>query len=399
LSSGKSISPAGLASGALVRPVMPELDTLRGIACLAVVFLHGFAWRYGTSHFSRPQRTFMLLTQPGWMGVNLFFVLSGFLITGILIDSKQRRNYYQRFYTRRALRILPACYLLLLVLGIIGSASWSFVGLGFLYMANMTSFFGVSMDYGPLWSLAVEEHYYILWPALVRKLTLRGIAIAAAVIFLGTPLLRGVAFYTGHPAGIDWYTWFVADGLAMGSLLAVALRTTITRRQTIFLSAGLMSFAAGAAVVGRPFGLLTRQRLMGAALQYTFIHIFFAGVLLLFLIAGTSQYRGWVNNKILQFFGYISYGLYLFHWLVFHLYDKFCGRYWPQWAAGEWHFGLVVLRFTISLLVATGVTYLSRRYYEEAFLRLKDRFGAGRRAALEKELENAVPVEKEAVTS
>jgi peptidoglycan/LPS O-acetylase OafA/YrhL len=306
--------------------------------------------------------------------VNLFFVLSGFLITGILIDSKHAEKYYQRFYTRRALRILPACYSLLLLLGIIGQASWGFVGMGFLYMANLTSFFGVSMDYGPLWSLAVEEHYYILWPAIVRKFTLRGIAITAGMIFLVTPLLRGVAFHSGHVA--DWYTWFVADGLALGSLLAIVLRTTITRRQTINLSAAMMGVTAGAVVIGRPFGLLTRQRLLGAALQYTFIHIFFAGLLLFFLWAGTSQYRQWVNNGVLRFFGYISYGLYLFHWLVFRIYDEVCNRYWPQWSAREWHFGLVALRFGIAGLAATGLAYLSRRYYEEAFLRLKDRFAS-----------------------
>jgi peptidoglycan/LPS O-acetylase OafA/YrhL len=357
----------------LIRPVMPELDTLRGIACLGVVFLHGFEWRYGTAHFAGPERIFMEATQPGWLGVNLFFVLSGFLITGILLDSKHEPRYYQRFYTRRALRILPACYLLLVLLKILGQASWGFVGLGFFYLANMTSFFGVAMDYGPLWSLAVEEHYYLLWPTVVRRCTTRGVALAAVTLFLAMPLFRGLAFYSGHPAGIDWYTWFVADGLAAGSLLAVLLRTAITRKQTALLSTTLVGMSVVAAIVGRPFGLLTRQRQLGAAFQYTLIHIFFAGVLLFFLLVGSGARRWWVNNRLLRFFGYISYGLYLFHFLVFRLYDQVCSRYFPQWEAADGHFGLIVLRFVIAVLAATGLTYISRRYYEEFFLRLKKR--------------------------
>jgi len=76
---------------------MPELDTLCGIAVLGVLFLHGFEWQYGGMRFGRLGTSFLRITQPGWIGVNLFFVLSGFLITGILYDSKDRPNYLQTF--------------------------------------------------------------------------------------------------------------------------------------------------------------------------------------------------------------------------------------------------------------------------------------------------------------
>ena len=89
----------------LLRSVMPELDTLRGMAILGVLFLHGFFWPYSGLHFGRLGTLWLNITQPGWLGVNLFFVLSGFLITGILIDSAAGPDYYRRFYTRRALRI------------------------------------------------------------------------------------------------------------------------------------------------------------------------------------------------------------------------------------------------------------------------------------------------------
>ena len=162
----------------LIRPVMPELDTLRGIAVLGVFFLHAFSWQYGGLHFGALGRFFLAATQPGWIGVNLFFVLSGFLITGILLDSKGNPHFYRRFYTRRALRILPAYYALLLLLLLLHSSSFGFVGLSFVYLANVTDLFGVACGYGPLWSLAVEEHYYIFWPAVVHKLSTTRVAAA-----------------------------------------------------------------------------------------------------------------------------------------------------------------------------------------------------------------------------
>src|SRR5450631_2462129 len=121
----------------LIRPVMSELDSVRGIAIIGELLLHGFYWQYSGFHFSGLPRLFLLATAPGWLGVNLFFVLSGFLITGILLDSKEKPQYFRRFYTRRALRILPAYYLLLILLAVIHSASAAFLGLSFVYLANV----------------------------------------------------------------------------------------------------------------------------------------------------------------------------------------------------------------------------------------------------------------------
>src|SRR5580704_15140333 len=101
----------------IVRPRMPELDTIRGIAILSVVVFHGLggiAWSSAT--YLGWQRAVIVASRQGWAGVNLFFVLSGFLITGILLDSGHKPGYYARFYTRRAVRILPAYYLMLLVM-------------------------------------------------------------------------------------------------------------------------------------------------------------------------------------------------------------------------------------------------------------------------------------------
>jgi peptidoglycan/LPS O-acetylase OafA/YrhL len=359
---------------ALIRPVMPELDTVRGIAVLGVLLLHAFSWRYGGFHFGPLGRVFLAATQPGWLGVNLFFVLSGFLITGILLDSKGNPYFYRRFYTRRALRILPAYYALLILLLLLHSSSFGFVGLSFVYLANVTSLFGIACSYGPLWSLAVEEHYYIFWPAVVHKLTSGRLAAVSVGIVVFVPILRAVCFTLGWGKdGLAWYTWFVADALAAGSLLAIILRTAITRKHAIRLCASLLSCGIALGILGRPFGIATRERLLGAALQHTTIDIFSAGVLLLFLLAGSGAKKNYVNNSVLRFFGYISYGLYLDHLLAFRIYDRICFRYRPGMVPSNDHFELVLLRFVVAATLAIGAAYLSRKYFEERFLRLKDR--------------------------
>jgi peptidoglycan/LPS O-acetylase OafA/YrhL len=187
------------------------------------------------------------------------------------------------------------------------------------------------------------------------------------------PALRAVSFHYGYTAGLASYTWFVADGLAAGSLLAIVLRTAITRQQVISLCTALLVGGAMLAVVGRPFGILTRDRLLGAALQHTVIDIVFGGILLLVLLVGTSTRKGYVNHPVLRFLGYLSYGLYLIHLLAFRMYDRLSRNFWPQLQPSDGHFGLVVLRFFIAGGFAIGLAYLSRTYFEERFLQLKDR--------------------------
>ena len=357
----------------LVRNFMPELDTLRGIAVLGVLFLHGFSWRYGDLHFTGMARIFMRLTQPGWLGVNLFFVLSGFLISGILLDSKDQPHYYRRFYTRRALRILPPYYLLLALLAILHQSSPGFLVLSFFYLSNLTSFFGASMGYGPLWSLAVEEHYYIFWPAVVRNLKTQTLTVFLLAVCVVVPIARILTFRYAHGEGLGWYTWLVADGLATGGLLAIFLRKPISRSQARTLACLLLMAVPLIGAAGARFGILTAQRLLGAAFQYTLISLFFAGFLLLFLLLGTNPWKKYVNNPALRFFGYISYGLYLIHFLIFRLYDIAIARFSPGLEPSAETFHLVWLRFLVVAAVSTGLAYLSRKFYEEKFLRLKDR--------------------------
>src|ERR1700761_4819432 len=179
----------------ILRPVMPELNTVRGVAVLMVFLFHAFEdFIPAAQHLPAWERVFLSTLSLGWMGVNLFFVLSGFLITGILLGSVSRPHYYSRFYRRRALRILPAYYLLLVVLVLVSRLSFvrqhtslAFAGLSFGYLSTLTPLLGVPRDYAPLWSLAVEEHFYLIWPTAVRVFTRRGLVIAAASICICEP--------------------------------------------------------------------------------------------------------------------------------------------------------------------------------------------------------------------
>jgi len=365
---------------------MPELDTLRGVAILLVVFFHGFS--VGTAGLSGLPRILVTATKPGWVGVHLFFVLSGFLITGILLESKEKPHYYRNFYIRRALRILPAYYLLLAVLwllpriGIVDhrEVSLGFIGLSFVYLSNVTTLFGVPMQYGPLWSLAVEEHFYLLWPTAVRFCSRRRLAFLAGTVFLGCPLLRALAYALKLQYG-SGYTWLVADGLAAGALLALFCRQPGRERRSV-LRVSLLCMAAALLllVVGLPFGILRSATLLGGgSLRVTLLNLFFAGALAAILLIGTSRWRRLVQVPILQFFGEISYGLYLIHMLCFDVFDHFAVRYIPSLSetAVQGHFGLMALRFTLAAGFAVAIAAFSRRTLEARFLDLKDRWAPG----------------------
>jgi len=275
----------------ILRKHMPELDSLRGIAILAVLFYHGFAWSYGRNAVAGIPKLFIYATVPGWMGVNLFFVLSGFLITGILVDSRAKPHYYRDFYIRRSLRILPAYYAILAILFLFGQARWPFLTISFFYMANMGPLFGIPTDYEVLWSLAVEEQFYLIWPAGVKQLSTRTLDIVAWSVVLATPLIRLVAYLSGHEVGLASYTWCVADSLAAGAILALAIRKgNVTRRRLLRIAVGVLALSVLILLVGARFGVLTRARALGAALQLTQINLACSAVLSFVILAGTNSW-------------------------------------------------------------------------------------------------------------
>jgi peptidoglycan/LPS O-acetylase OafA/YrhL len=367
----------------LLRPVMPELDSIRGFAILMVIAYHAFYWQNDMHGLSRVARLFVYGMWVGRLGVNLFFVLSGFLITGILLQSARSSDYYRRFYLRRALRILPAYYAILLILAFVKKDSFSFLGLSTIYLSNMAPLFGIVMSYPVLWSLAVEEHFYLLWPTVVRNLTARRLASCSVAIILVTPLIRWLSFAIDSHSGyvsftFHEYTWNSLDGLAFGAFLVIALREFGWNRRILLI---FSSSAILAAIViwlgGIPFGILDRQGTpVGAALQVVPWNFGFTGLLGLFLLLGTSKWKAVVLLPALRYFGRISYGLYLVHLLTFDAYDMAIRRFLPHLGLFLGTFPSICTRFLSATCAAVAIAHISRKYFESWFLNLKDRLGS-----------------------
>ncbi len=370
-------------SNTVLRPRMPELDTLRGIAILLVLGFHALSLSpYPTTAVHGAARWFLRAAAGGWIGVNLFFVLSGFLITGILLETRSQPDYYRRFYWRRALRILPAYYLILVVLAVLARsgvvdrrASWPFLGLSFIYLANVTELFGIPAQYAVLWSLAVEEHFYLFWPAIIRRLSRRALTALALGIILLCPLLRAFCYWRRYNYGAG-YTWLVADGLACGALLAVMARGALaSRRKMMRFSCLAMLSALVLLAVGWPLGIYLSRTLAGAALRLTFLNVFFTGLLAATLAVGSSRFSGLVQVSFFRFFGEISYGLYLVHMLVFDVVDYFPGNLIARVWQDRSPLLPLVVRVVLGCSLSIGIACLSRWHFEERFMRLKDRSG------------------------
>jgi len=340
----------------ILRPAMPELDSIRGLAILGVLFYHGFYWKIDLTTFPLWQGRILNLASSGRMGVNLFFVLSGFLITGLLLDSCEFPHYYRRFYVRRAKRILPAYVAILGILALLRYPP-AFLALSAAFLSNLTPLVGVAIAYPVLWSLAVEEHFYLAWPATVRHLSRAALLTLCAVIILASPILRFVSFQAAHDFQFNNYTWNSADGLACGAVVAILVRMWKEKRQYLrrLVAASLMT-----ASLLSPFAAMYRETAFGAALQVVPWHALFMGILGAFLLIGTSHLKYLVHIPTLRFFGRISYGLYLVHILVFNAFDRLV----------RWH-GLsgLALRFCVATTVAIALAWLSREYFEERFLR------------------------------
>jgi len=250
----------------------------------------------------------------------------------------------------------------------------SFLWMSLIYCSNLSLLLGIPMSYPVLWSLAVEEHFYLIWPT-ERKL----IAVAGGVILLA-PVFRAICHLHAAKtnfvgAGCGYNTWNAADGLALGALFSLAVREFHSNRERVLqMAAGCLVAAVLLTAVGYPFGITTRHTTLGEALQVTPWNLAFTALLGAFLLIGTSSWKALVTPEILLFFGRISYGLYLYHLLVFHAYDRLAARFVPRFLASLSSWESLWLRFAIAGSAAIGISYLSRRYFEEPFLRLKQRF-------------------------
>jgi peptidoglycan/LPS O-acetylase OafA/YrhL len=225
-----------------------------------------------------PTALYSILSR-GWLGVDLFFVLSGLLITGILLDTRNSPNFFRVFYARRALRILPLYFTVATVLWFFYTGYASFFVVCYAFLANFASWFRVPAPHpgSVFWSLAVEEHFYLIWPLLAYVLSRKLLAAVAITIVVLTPLGRAWMASTGAvvESTIYVWSWFRFDTLALGALLAIWIRCDYARRKhPLFMSGVLMGCALAVTLIGIPFGLLQPRSLASASFRYTQVGLF-----------------------------------------------------------------------------------------------------------------------------
>jgi peptidoglycan/LPS O-acetylase OafA/YrhL len=342
---------------------IPELDGIRGLAALSVFFHHILFSTLNMKGWSLPAQIFAWLAHPGSYGVNLFFILSGFLITSILLADRSKPHYYNNFYWKRALRILPLYILCLLAILAFYPNSKSFVLLCVFFISNFAIVFHVT-GLGPFWTLAVEEQFYLIWPTVVHRRSLEQVKRWSAILVVLTILARFAAAVIGHH---DYHlTFFCCDGLAAGAWMACWMkqRTQGIGDGTNIQSYAIMAMFAGSASVA--LSLLPRLSLaFSNAFEYTGACILLAGAFLLVLIHRGAPALAIFRSAVLTFFGLISYAFYMFHLFVLELYDAKIGIPLPN------HYAAYFIRFTAVFAGTLVLCLLSRYLFEIPIMSLR----------------------------
>lgn len=353
------------------------LDGIRGIAILMILAFHYVNNSLTSSQHNSP--TLKILeksTEWGWAGVDLFFVLSGFLIGSILLSNRLGNNYFKAFYTRRVFRILPTYFLLLVLffsLRIFFNKPnsyifdnplpiWSYLTFTQNFIMGIKGTFG-SQGLGPTWSLAIEEQFYLLAPLLIFLIKPQKTIYWLIAIILAAPIFRHFS--------TNWYmsyTWFTSrmDSLAIGMVLAWYIYAT---KQKWFkpLTNKLLILCLCFILIT----MLTLEVFYGSMgiFKHTFIALFFAILILLTLDA-----KGFIKKilswNVLVWFGLISYPLYLFHnFFNGILHQVFTGNLKPK--LEEYHDLLLTL---ISLLLSLAFSHLVHKYLEQPFITIGKKF-------------------------
>ncbi len=332
----------------------PELDGFRGLAVVLVVVGHVVLFSLG------------IYTQLASLGVLLFFVLSGFLITGVLLNEKSAcgRISLSNFYLRRMLRLAPALLIFLatvtalIYFRAIVDVPWYEVVAGLLYMANIV---GHSLPLGHLWSLSLEEQFYAMWPWFVARAPNRRLLLIAAAITSAVAIARMVTIWNGwfayNPGVVYRRPWFRIDSIMIGCWLSVAVADDIWRARVARLAAAISPALVWAVLliwtvaVGRffPTASLTVQTVLCAI------------VLGQLILSPRPILSAIFTNPILRYLGRISYGLYLWQ----QLFADNPGAHWG-----------VLQRFPINVIVALAIAELSYWLVEVRFLNLKESFSA-----------------------
>jgi peptidoglycan/LPS O-acetylase OafA/YrhL len=351
----------------------PELDGLRFYAFLGVFAYHTLPQRpafYRSLHLPLPS-LWAAVAKSGASGVDLFFALSAFLITSLLLRERLQTGKIslRSFYMRRILRIWPL-YFAVLAVAVALAHSVPGQRLPWYYLAGYLLFVGnwINVVFGhptsvcaPLWTVSIEEQFYLLWPVLMKRLGRRGMIVAAVVTFMLVTLSQiGVAL-TGLSGGYIYYGSASRSGpLALGILLALftdRLPDLTRGMRCLLLAAGLMGWTAASAWLTDQPGPVDMRAVLGRLM------ISVGALLILYSCLGSRSCL--VRHDWVVRLGKISYGLYMLHFIGLLLMKELLH---PLWG---WK---LLATKTLGLAVTVLLAWASYRWIESPFLRLKDRF-------------------------
>jgi peptidoglycan/LPS O-acetylase OafA/YrhL len=366
---------------------VPALDGIRGLAIIIVMLGH---FAYGFQDTTPADTALKTLMQTGWAGVDLFFVLSGFLITGILLEAKGASYYFRNFYARRVLRIFPAYYAFLFLFFVAfprivhpdpagpfggwNAAQWWFWG----YASNFQILFPAwprPLPLTHLWSLAVEEQFYLVWPAVVLLASKKGLVrICIGCMILSVALRIGIQLSGINPTAAYRITPARLDTLATGAMLAVFVRDPQWwNRLKGYAKPAIAAMLVGLVIISIPTRSMLQTGFLMQAVGYTLLALLGAGLIVVGIDPGKARGRlaRFLSSPVMRFFGKYSYAMYLIHFPIAWFSENLgfgVARY-P--AIGGSHIPSVIA-FT---LVTTGLTticaLLSWNLFEKHFLRLK----------------------------
>jgi peptidoglycan/LPS O-acetylase OafA/YrhL len=378
VSGDESLATAPVSSPRRVH--LPALDGMRGIGVLLVLVVHFSGIRpvapYGHS-VAEPVLDFLAFA----FGIPLFFVLSGFLITGILLEARDKPGYFRNFFARRILRIFPLYYGVLAILFVFHPAWGRALGATssprwlWMYVSNIESARHEHLTYGYLghfWTLAVEEQYYLVWPFIVLAFRPRKLLAVCAVLGVSSLILR-IVLTAGwkHTVGAYVLTPCQLDPLCTGGALAVLVRKWPLARFRVFARFAVFGSLAAYVLLGWYKQPRTyRQQVVGRPLLSCFL---FGGVILL-AIGESGFFRRVLGARPLTFLGKYSYGLYVFHYILLPFFSM-CfppaeiGRSLGSPRAG------VVISILLSIIGTLVVAIASYELFEKRFLQLKKWFG------------------------
>jgi peptidoglycan/LPS O-acetylase OafA/YrhL len=366
---------------------VPVLDGLRGLAILLVLVHHGIYF----TPANPTEETFVKVVGGwdawGWIGVDLFFVLSGFLITNILLATRHRPGYFRNFYARRTLRIFPLYFLSLAIFFyLLPPVAGDITGVPanerlWFWTYTMNFYYGLAnripIWMSHFWSLCVEEHFYLFWPAVVY-LAGRRVPHVCVAIIIGTAVLRGVLFLAGFKSlALYCMTVTRADALALGGLIAVWQRSPVGLDRIRITCRRLLP-ALGALIVGLAVfsSGLTPLRAPVPVILFGLTPIaLFWGCFLVVLV--TAPARGVLDRmfsgRVLTWLGKYSYGLYIFHFpLVGYLqraiHEEF-GSTLPLVLGSQ--IPAAVAHAAVMVAGSSAIAFTTFHIYEKPFLSLK----------------------------